>query len=101
MRAGNAKRYIPPPALQYVVFLLFLVAAEMGLAVITFVFREEFMEGLEARLSDQLINQYGVDIANHYESNNIANKDFTTSVDFAQYRVRHCFGLAWAWRAWR
>ncbi|XP_034249795.1 tetraspanin-3-like isoform X2 [Thrips palmi] len=74
----------------YVVFLLFLVAVEMGVAVITFVFREEFMEGLEARLSDQLVNKYGLDIANHYESNNVANKDFTTSVDFAQYRFNCC-----------
>lgn len=73
--------------LQYVAFLFVLVHAEIGVAVLTLIFREEFLVGLDERLTDQLTNKYGLDIMNHYQSNNIANKDFTTAVDFAQYRV--------------
>lgn len=71
-------------------FLLLLVVAELGVAVLASVFREEFLEGLEGRLGDQLATKYGIDIENHYQSNNIAHKDFTTSVDFTQYRVSRC-----------
>ncbi|KAE8741371.1 hypothetical protein FOCC_FOCC013070 [Frankliniella occidentalis] len=74
----------------YVMFLIVLIVGEMGVAVLTFVFREEFLEGLDTRLSSELIEKYGMDIENHYLSNNVANKDFTTSVDFAQYRFNCC-----------
>lgn len=84
--------------LQYVVFLFVLVVAEIGVAVLTLIFREEFLVGLDERLTDQLANKYGLDIENHYQSNNIANKDFTTAMDFAQYRVGtalHSSGNIW------
>ncbi|KAJ1529316.1 hypothetical protein ONE63_006107 [Megalurothrips usitatus] len=74
----------------YVLFLFLLVWVELGVAVLTFVFREEFLEGLETRLGSQLVTKYGMDIENHYHNNNVANKDFTTSVDFAQYRFNCC-----------
>ncbi|KAK3924162.1 CD82 antigen [Frankliniella fusca] len=74
----------------YVMFLVILIVVEMGVAVLTFVYREEFLEGLDTRLNSELIDKYGVDITNHYQSNNIANKDFTTAVDFAQYRFNCC-----------
>ena len=69
------------------VFLFLLVVVEVGVAVLTLIFREEFLVGLDERLSDQLVNKYGLDITNHYQSNNVANKDITNAVDFAQYRV--------------
>ncbi|KAJ4436894.1 hypothetical protein ANN_17026, partial [Periplaneta americana] len=65
--------------IAYFVFLFLLLCAELAVAIVTLVYREEFLKGLEGRLMNRFKEHYGQD-------SNI----FTQAIDQAQFRFNCC-----------
>lgn len=68
----------------YFVFLFLLLCLELAVAVVTLIYRHQFLGGMEERLLQQLIKRYGHDSTN--------NNAFTESIDVAQFQF-HCCGI--------
>nr|CAD7259600.1 unnamed protein product [Timema shepardi] len=66
----------------YFMFLFLMLIAEVAVAIVTLVYREQFLVGLQTRLNHQLNEKYG--------RNSVDNQLFTESVDLAQYKFNCC-----------
>lgn len=70
-----------PFCFQYFVLLFLLMCIELGIAVITLIYKERFLTGLEERLTGEVVHHYG------HKNSNEKYFSFSESVDFAQYKV--------------
>lgn len=68
----------------FFVLLFLLMCIELGIAVIALIYKEHFVSGLQNRLTDQLIQNYG------HKNSNEKYISFSNSVDFAQYKFKCC-----------
>lgn len=55
---------------------------ELTVSVVTFIYKDHFLSGLEERLANGLVHHYG------YKNSNEKYLSFSEAVDFAQYKVR-------------
>lgn len=54
---------------------------ELAVAIITLIYKDHFLMGLENRLANGLVHHYG------YKNSNEKFLSFSEAVDFAQYKV--------------
>ncbi|KAK6626832.1 hypothetical protein RUM43_003344 [Polyplax serrata] len=68
----------------YFIFLFLLMCIELAVAIITLIYKDHFLMGLENRLANGLVHHYG------YKNSNEKFLSFSEAVDFAQYKFKCC-----------
>ncbi|EEB19568.1 tetraspanin-18, putative [Pediculus humanus corporis] len=68
----------------YFTLLFILTCIELSVSIVTYIYKDHFLLGLEDRLTSGLIKHYG------YKNSNEKYLSFSEAVDFAQYKFKCC-----------